>query len=125
MGVHEGTQGLRILIADVQKHARQSLGALLGVTHPDAEILEAATGSEAVALAAEKRPALVILDVRMADLDGIEAARRIRSLWPETRIVILTADSACCREALAAGVDAFLAKWEPPEQLMAALSSLL
>ncbi len=116
---------MRVLIADDQKHARQGLRALVGAMHPDAEILEAATGSEAVALAEEKRPRLVILDVRMPDLDGIEAARRIRSRSPETKIVIVTVDAACSREALAAGADAFIAKWESPERLVAVLSSLM
>ncbi len=116
---------MRILIADDQKHARQSLRALVAATHPDAEILEAATGSEAVALAGETRPALVILDVRMPELGGIEAARQIRSRWPEIRILVLTVDAACCGDALAAGADAFVAKWEPPDRLMSALSSLL
>ena len=116
---------MRILIADDQRHARQSLKALVAVTHPEAEILEAATGSEAVALAGETRPGLVVLDVHMPELDGIEAAREIRSRWPEIRILVLTVDAACCRDALAAGADAFVVKWEPPDRLMSVLSSLL
>ena len=114
-----------ILIADDQKHARQSLRALVVATFPEAEILEATTGREALRLAEEVRPRLAILDVRMPDLDGLAAAREIRSRWPEVRILVLTVDPSCSREALAAGADAFVTKGEPPERLMSVLDALL
>ncbi len=117
---------MRILIADDQKHARQSLKALVAATHPDAEILEAATGIEAVALAGETRPGLVILDVRMPEPRRHRG--RARDQVPVARDQDPRPDrrrSPAVRQALAAGADAFVAKWEPPDRVMSVLSSLL
>ena len=116
---------MTILIADDQKHARRSLRALVCATLPAAEVLEASSGLEALGLAASTRPELAILDVRMPEPDGLSVAREIRSRWPETRILVLTADLAFAGEALSAGADAFVAKWESPERLMSVLTSLL
>jgi DNA-binding NarL/FixJ family response regulator len=116
---------MRILIADDQKRARQSLRALLSTSLPGMEILEAANGAEAVRLAEEARPRLVVMDILMPGVDGLTATREIKSRWPEIRILVLSLDADRRAEALAAGADLFVGKGESPERLLCELSSLL
>jgi DNA-binding NarL/FixJ family response regulator len=101
---------VRILIADDKQTARQGLCALLS-QFPRAEVVgEAANGQECVALAASCRPDVVLLDIQMPTMDGLEATRRIKSQWPEIRVVILTMYAQYRSAALAAGADIFLLK---------------
>ena len=116
---------MRILIADDQKRARQSLRALLATSLQGTEILEAVNGAEAVRLAEEARPRLVVMDILMPGVDGLAATREIKSRWPEIRILVLSLDADRRAEALAAGADLFVSKGESPERLLCALSSLL
>ncbi|MCJ7810679.1 MAG: response regulator transcription factor [Dehalococcoidia bacterium] len=100
---------------------RQGLQALLALW-PDVECVgEAADGQEAVKLVAEQRPDAVLMDIRMRGMDGLEATRRIKSQWPEVRVIILTLRAEYEDEALAAGADAFLVKGGPPEALREAI----
>jgi DNA-binding NarL/FixJ family response regulator len=114
-------KGWRILIADDQKRTRESLRALLNATLPAPEIWEACSGREAVRLAEERQPDLILMDVRMPEGDGLEATRTIKSRWPGIRIVVLSMYLAYREEARAAGADAFVSKGEPPERLLAVL----
>jgi two-component system, NarL family, invasion response regulator UvrY len=116
---------MRILIADDQKRARQSLRALLSASLPEMEILEAGNGAEALRVAEAAQPRLVVMDIHMPVIDGLAATRDIRSRWPEIRILVLSLDSERQAEALAAGADLFVGKGESPERLLCALSSLL
>ncbi|OHD22227.1 MAG: hypothetical protein A2064_14460 [Spirochaetes bacterium GWB1_66_5] len=116
---------MRILLADDQKRTRQSLKALLSTSLPGAEIWEAGDGAEALKLAEEIRPRLVVMDIRMPELDGLAATRQIKSRWPEIKVLALSMYRDRQEEALAAGADLFVSKGESPECLLAALSSLL
>jgi DNA-binding NarL/FixJ family response regulator len=116
---------VRIVIADDQKRTRQSLRALLSASLPLAEIREAANGAEALRLVEETEPRLVVMDIRMPELDGLEATRRIKLRWPQVKIMVLSMYQDREQEAQAAGADLFVGKGEPPESLLAALSSLL
>jgi DNA-binding NarL/FixJ family response regulator len=116
---------MRILIADDQKRARQSLKALLAASIAESEIWEAGSGAEAMQLAEQMQPHLIVMDVRMPGIDGLVATRRIKSRWPEIRVVVLSMYPNCREKARAAGADLFVSKGESPERLLSAVSSLL
>jgi DNA-binding NarL/FixJ family response regulator len=82
---------------------------------------EAADGQESVDLAAERRPDVVLMDVQMPVMNGLEATRCIKRQWPEIRVVVLTMHPKYRAEALAVGADAFLLKGCPSEMLRAAI----
>ena len=116
---------MRILIADDQQRTRKSLKALLSTSLPETEIWEAANGAEALRLAEEIHPHLVLMDIRMPEVDGITATRGIKSRWPEIKVLVLSMYPGLQEEARAAGADVFVSKGESPERLLCALSSLL
>jgi len=115
------TQGVRVLVVDDQPRARQSLKALLGTWPIIKTIREAINGQEALALVEESPPDLVLMDIRMPKMDGLEATRRIKAKWPQVKIIVLSVYTEHTAEALAAGADAFVCKCEPPESLLKAL----
>jgi DNA-binding NarL/FixJ family response regulator len=121
----QGDRCVRILVADDQKRTRQSLKALLSTSLPETEIWEAGDGAEALRLAEETRPQLVVMDIRMPELDGLAATREIKSRWPEIKVLVLSMYRDHQEEALVAGADLFVSKGESPERLLNALSSLL
>jgi len=115
-------QRVRVLIADDQQPTRQGLRALLALLpHPVEVIGEAANGQDAVRLAIASRPDVVLMDVRMPVMDGLEATRRIKSQWPEVKIIALTMHARYRNQALAAGADVFLLKGCTAEELQAAI----
>jgi DNA-binding NarL/FixJ family response regulator len=116
---------MRIVIADDQKRTRQSLRALLSTSLPGIEIWEAANGAEALRLAEDTHPQLVVMDIRMPEVDGIAAIRGIKSRWPQIKVLVLSMYPGRQEEALAAGADLFVGKGESPERLLCALTSLL
>jgi DNA-binding NarL/FixJ family response regulator len=89
-------------------------------------VAEAANGLEAVDKAARFDPAVVLMDIRMPELDGIEATRRILAANGDARILILTTFDLdeYVYEALRAGASGFVLKDEPPEQLLAAIRTV-
>jgi CheY-like chemotaxis protein len=112
---------LRILIADDQAHARRSLRALLATRFKLVDTCEAMNGIEAVRCVEECKPDVVLMDVRMPGMDGIEATRIIRRESAQLPVIVLSMYSEYRTAALAAGANAFLLKGEPPEQLLAVL----
>ena len=119
------TQGVRVLIVDDQPRARQSLKALLGTWSIVKTIREAANGKEALALVEESPPDLALMDIRMPEMDGLEATRRIKAKWPQVKIIVLSVYAEHEAEALSAGADAFVCKCEPPEALLKALEQAI
>ena len=116
---------IRIVIADDQMLFREGLRTLLS-TRPDFEIAgEASDGEEAIALVESLRPAVVLMDLRMPRLDGIQATARIRERWPSTAILVLTTfdDDANLFGALRAGADGYLLKDVAFETLVAAIQA--
>ena len=101
-----------MLAADDQRVVREGLAMLLGLL-PDVEVVgTAANGEEALALAAELRPDVILMDLRMPRLDGVEATRRLRARDPEVKVVVLTtyADDRSVIDALRAGALGYLTK---------------
>jgi DNA-binding NarL/FixJ family response regulator len=116
---------LRVVVADDQRSVREALGTLLDVS-PGFEVAGlAADGEEAVAMAAELRPDVVLMDLRMPRCDGTEATRRIMTELPGVRVVVLTtfADDASILSALEAGASGYLTKDAGREQIALAVRS--
>ena len=114
---------VRVLIADDQSMVRAGFRMLLS-GEPDLEVVaEASNGAEAVEKAARFKPTVVLMDIRMPELDGLEATRRILALDSSARILILTTFDLdeYVYEALRAGASGFVLKDDPPEQLIAAI----
>jgi len=119
-------KNLRILIADDHDLMRRGVRTLLEA-HPGWEICaEAPTGREAVSKAEELKPDIVILDISMPDLNGLEAARRIRSASPNTEILILSVhySDQLIRELLEAGVRGYIIKSDSDRDLIIAVETL-
>ena len=116
---------VRIIIADDQRHTRSGLKALLLASLPTADIWEAATGLEAVRLSQEVLPDLILMDIRMPELDGLSAARRIKASQATVKILVLSLRCCGAEEAAAAGADGFVSKGESPERLLGAIAELL
>ena len=114
-------QTLRILIVDDQQHARRSLKALLATRFRLVDTCEADNGVEAIRCVEECKPDLVLMDVRMPKMDGIEATRLIKKKVAQIPVIIFSMYSEYRAAALAAGANAFLLKGEPAEQLLAVL----
>jgi DNA-binding NarL/FixJ family response regulator len=117
----------RILIADDQELVRAGFAAILEVEPNFLVVGEAADGRKAVEQARTLRPDVVLMDVRMPDLDGIEATRRVRALPEAPRVLILTTFDLdeYVYEALKAGASGFLLKDVPRDQLISALHTIL
>ncbi len=114
---------IRVLLADDQPLVRAGLRMLLADT-PDLEVAgEAGTGAEAVRLAAEIRPDVVVMDIRMPGMDGIEATRLITSAEQPSRVVILTTfdDDDCVYGSLRAGASGFCVKDMAMDDILAAI----
>ena len=118
------TRRVRVLIVDDQPRARQSLQALLSTWPSAGEVREASDGQEAVRLVEMRPPDVVLMDVRMPVMDGLQATRIIKAGWPRVKVVVLTLYGEYEAEALAAGADVFIGKGEPPGRLLAALEAL-
>jgi DNA-binding NarL/FixJ family response regulator len=114
---------IRVLVADDQSMVRAGFRMLLG-GEPDIEVVaEASNGLEAVDKAARFSPTVVLMDIRMPELDGLEATRRILEADENARVLILTTFDLdeYVYEALRAGASGFVLKDDPPEQLLEAI----
>lgn len=120
------TAPIRILLVDDQQLIRLGFGLVLGA-EDDLEVVgEASNGAEAITLAASLRPDVILMDVRMPGLDGIEATRRIVEAQPSSRIIILTTFDLdeYAFGALRAGASGFLLKDALPNELTAAIRAV-
>ncbi len=106
------SEPIRVLVVDDQALVREGLMTLLQIAAGIEPVAAAADGEEAVVLASRHRPHVVLMDLRMPRLDGVEATRRIRAAQPETEIVVLTthADDDSILSALQAGARGYLTK---------------
>src|ERR671926_693227 len=117
---------IRILLADEHAVVRQGFKMILGA-QSDMEIVgEAGNGREAVELAEQLRPDVIVMDVAMPELNGIEATRRLASSTPHTRVLALSMhkDSVYVREILRAGARGYLLKDSIDNDLVSAVRAV-
>jgi DNA-binding NarL/FixJ family response regulator len=119
-------KNLRILVADDHDVVRRGLRGLIESRPGWAVCEEAHTGREAVAKAEELKPDVAILDISMPELNGVEAARRIRKASPDTEILILSVhySDQLIRDILEAGVRGYIVKSDSDRDLLVALDAL-
>lgn len=119
----EPEEPVRVLVVDDQRLIRDGIASLLSLRPGIAVVGTAADGREAVAVALELRPDVVLMDVRMPELDGVEAVAVLRERAPECRVVMLTTfdDEDYVVRALRAGASGYLLKDLPAEELARAV----
>ena len=117
---------IRVLIADDQSMVRAGFRMLLSGEEDIEVVAEASNGLEAVSQAARFNPTVVLMDIRMPELDGLEATRRILAADSNARVLILTTFDLdeYVYEALRAGASGFVLKDDPAEQLIAAVRTV-
>lgn len=117
---------LRILIADDHEVVRRGLRSLLSSRRDWVVCGEARTGREAIALAAQHRPDIVIMDIRMPELNGLEATRQIRKSLPKTQVLVLSLhySDQLVREVVDAGARAYVLKSDTSSELLSAVEAL-
>jgi DNA-binding NarL/FixJ family response regulator len=117
---------IRVLVADDQRVVREGLAMLLGLIEDVEVVGAAADGAEAVELARQSCPDVVLMDLRMPALDGAEATREIRSSLPETQVLVLTTytDDDSLFPALQAGARGYLTKDAAAEEIEQAIRAV-
>jgi len=117
---------IQILIADDHGVLRAGLRALLSA-EPEIEVVdEASNGDQALSLASELKPDVILLDISMPGLTGIEVTRRLKKMLPETRILILTVheDESLLQEAIQAGASGYIVKRAVESELIDAIRAV-
>ena len=117
---------IRVLVVDDQSMVRAGFRMLLSGEEDIDVVAEARNGLEAVDKAARFAPTVILMDIRMPELDGLEATRRIEASGSAARILILTTFDLdeYVYEALRAGASGFVLKDDPPEQLIGAVRTV-
>lgn len=117
---------IRVLLVDDQALFREGMATLLGLNSELEIVGEAADGAQAVAACARLRPDVVLMDLRMPGLDGVEATRRIRQDWPAARVLVLTTfeEDAEVFAAIRAGAAGYLLKASPSDKLIEAIRTV-
>jgi DNA-binding NarL/FixJ family response regulator len=117
---------IRVLVADDHTIVRQGLVGILKASEEMEVVAEAAEGSEAVEKALETRPDVIVLDISMPRMNGLEAARRIREALPATRILVLTMhdDEEYVLQMVRAGASGYLLKEGAAAELLAGIRAL-
>ena len=117
------TEAIRVLLADDQRVVREGLATLLGLLDGVEVVGAVGDGEDAVALAAEVRPDVVLMDLRMPGCGGVEATRRMREQDPNVKVLMLTtyADDRSVIDALRAGARGYLTKDAGAEEIHRAL----
>jgi DNA-binding NarL/FixJ family response regulator len=121
------SQPIRVLIADDQRVVREGLALVLGLL-PEVEVVGSASdGNEAITLAADLLPDVVLMDLRMPRCDGVEATRLLRDRVPQTKVVVLTTyvDDQSVIDALRAGARGYLTKDAGGAEIRHALKQVL
>lgn len=117
---------IRILLADDHQMIRTGLKSFLE-SHPDFKVIaEAGNGREAIERALETRPDIILMDITMPEMDGLEATRQLKKLWPECVILCLTVheDKFYFMEMLAAGASGYLTKQAASDELVSAIHAV-
>lgn len=129
----ESSSPIKVLIVDDDLRTRKGLRALLETVYltvadvacPPIELVgEAVNGLEAIQMVETTNPDIVLMDVQMPEMDGLQATRKIKAKFPGTKIIILTVRSASRAAALEAGADAFLIKGGATRELVDTIFNL-
>jgi DNA-binding NarL/FixJ family response regulator len=117
---------VRVLIADDHPVFRDGLASLLGTQSDVTVVATAADGAEAVALAAEHRPDVVVMDLQMPELNGIDATRRLAESQPEVRVLVFTMgeEDGTVLAAMRAGARGYLVKGASQDEVARAISTV-
>ena len=117
---------IRVIIVDDHAVVRSGLEQFLATTGDIELVGTAADGLEAIEVTAQTSPDVVVMDLSMPNLDGVEATRRISAEHPSSRVLVLTSFSDRTRimDALSAGADGYLLKHSDPEEIAAAIRSV-
>ena len=117
---------IRVIVVDDHSVVRSGLEQFLATTGDIELVGSAANGAEAIDVVAEKSPDVVLMDLSMPVLDGVEATRRIAAEYPASRVVVLTSfsDQSRIMDALSAGAEGYLLKHAEPEEIAAAIRSV-
>jgi two-component system, NarL family, invasion response regulator UvrY len=117
----------RILIVEDHEGVRYSLRKWLELSFPQYQLLEALTGEEAITMAQAASPCLVIMDIGLPGMTGIEATQTIKESVPFARVVMLTGsdDYDCRSQAAVAGASAYVAKHKVKTDLLPAIQRIL
>jgi len=115
----------RILIIDDSHSFCKGMRALLEI-QPDMKVIgEAPNGPKGMELVEMLQPDLVLLDAQMPGMTGVEVARRIKSCWPNTKVVLMTMYADYRSKAIEAGADAFITKGIPPEHTLSLIRGIV
>ena len=116
-----------ILIVEDNDSVRRSLREWLEGAFPKYQFIEAASGEEAITITKARAPRVVIMDISLTGMSGIEATKQIKAATPTTQVVILTIheEKAFRDDAMAAGAGAFVPKRMTQKELVPALASVL
>ncbi|QIN82787.1 response regulator [Rubrobacter tropicus] len=123
----DGAGPFRVLVADDHPLFRRAFGAMISAEEGLEAVGEAEDGLEAVELCRELRPDLILMDLSMPRMGGLEATREIKGSFPETVVLIVTADDSedLMLEAIRAGAAGYVLKIERPERLVSAARAAL
>lgn len=121
------SKAVRVLLADDHALFRAGLRALLQSFDGVQVVAEAGNGPDAIQLVERDRPSLVLMDIALPGLSGLEAAARITTSWPQVRVIILSMHSneEYVRQALRAGASGYLLKGAEPPELELALKAVM
>lgn len=120
------TEPIRVMLVDDQRLMREGLRTLLELEPDLAVVAEASDGASALVIYAQIRPNVVLMDIRMPHLDGVETTRRLCTQWPDARVLILTTfdDDAYVFEGLRAGALGYLLKDTSGQELATAVRTV-
>lgn len=120
------TEPIRVMLVDDQRLMREGLRTLLELEPDLVVVAEASDGASALVIYAQIRPNVVLMDIRMPHLDGVETTRRLCSQWPDARVLILTTfdDDAYVFEGLRAGALGYLLKDSTGQELATAVRTV-
>ena len=114
----------RLMIVDDNPHARKALSAFISTQDRLSVIGEASNGEDVLEKIESCPPDIILMDVHMPIMDGLEVTQIIKSRWPQIRVVILTIYTDYKYQASQAGADAFLIKGCPMEEMISTIHSL-